>query len=89
MSEAWDVLTGSHTLSSEPPAAKWIARRLFLTLRSVVRAARWVSFTAWRITRWVAHTVAGTIVTAIASALISAWVTHILHLVGWLKGKMP
>jgi hypothetical protein len=59
--------------NSQAPAARWAQRLMWRSLQGLVRLGRWLATTAW-----------GTV----AAALASAGFTHLMHLLGWLKGKV-
>lgn len=66
--ELLDALTGSHSIDSEPPAARWLDRR-------IGRAVR-IGF------RWVIRTKAGTALVAALSAFLTWLSHHIFHWMG-------
>jgi hypothetical protein len=68
--ELLEAITGSHTLTTDPPAARWLDRR-------IGRAVR-VTLT------WMWRTRAGTItfggLTLSAGGALGGWIAHLVHL---------
>jgi hypothetical protein len=67
-SELIDAVTSSHTIDSDPPAARWLQRRIG---RIIMRSGRWILYTKW-----------GTATVAAISAATIAILHKLTHFLG-------